>query len=174
MKVEDITVQGIAPWMIWIWIFVGVAMCAVIAVVWKVVQIVREEKKNRKAEIEAIAQAAVKEKADKLAEDISEKVMTVMQDRFAAIDEKLDNDKRRIEKIEKDMAEHEKNLAAFGNTLEKMNANILDMSNGFRVMMRGTLASLEHQNPNGTDEKLNRVTSEITAYLTERPIVPMK
>ena len=166
MKMEELTVQGITPWMIWVWIFVGVAFCAVFAVVWKVIQIIREEKKNRKAEIEAIAQAAVKEKADKLAEDISEKVMDAMKEKFIGINEKLDSDKRRIEKLEKDMAKHEESLGNIGNTLNSINANIVDMNEGYRHIAMVMLA-------NGDDEETH-ARNNLKMYLTTRPIAPMK
>ena len=88
-KVEQLTYQGIAPWMLWVAMLAGIAICVAIAAVWKVVEINRGEKKRKQDEIRSIAEDAVDDKVDSLADDISRKVMDAMKDKFEAIDRKL-------------------------------------------------------------------------------------
>ena len=88
-KVEQLTYQGIAPWMLWVAVLAGIAICVAIAAVWKVVEINRGEKKRKQDEIRSIAEDAVDDKVDSLADDISRKVMDAMKDKFEAIDRKL-------------------------------------------------------------------------------------
>lgn len=166
-QMDSVTVQGVAPWMIWIWVFVGVALCAVIATVYKVVQIVREEKKNRVAEIERIAQAAIQAKTEKLANEISDKVMKAMEDKFQEIDAKLNHDKKELD-------EHDQTLDRITRTLESVDANIRDMREGFTCLARGTIASLNHQMHNGNGDEMERAARELNDYLTARPISRMK
>lgn len=88
-KVEQLTYQGIAPWMLWVAMLAGIAICVAIAAVWKVVEINRGEKKRKQDEIRSIAEDAVDDKVESLADDISRKVMDAMKDKFEAIDRKL-------------------------------------------------------------------------------------
>ena len=166
-------IQGIAPWMLWVALFVGVALCVVIASVWKVVEINRGEKKRKREEIEGIAQAAVTQQVNTLADDISEKVMASMQEKFDAIDKKLGSDKIRIEQAEKRSSEHDKALERIEATLESVDANIKDIHEGFTFLARGTIATLNHEIHNGNKEELEEAAKELDKYLTRRPIVPI-
>lgn len=173
-KVESITYQGIAPWMLWVTAIVVVVLCAAIATVWKVIQINRDEKKRKQDEMIAIAESVVQAKVDTLADDISEKVTAAMTDKFADIDRKLDADKIRIEAAEKRSSEHDKALERIEQTLISVDTNIKDMSEGFTYVAQGTKASLNHQLHNGNTEEIEEAARELDKYLTHRPIVPMK
>ena len=173
-QVKELTYQGVAPWMLWVVFVAGIAFCVAFAAVWKVVQINREEKKRKRDEITEIADGAVKERTDKLAEDISQKVMESMKDKFDGIDKKLDADKLRIEEAEKRSAEHDKALERIEKTLDNVDANIRDMREGFTFLARGTIASLNHQRHNGNPEELDEAAKDLDKYLTARPIVPIK
>lgn len=173
-RVETLTYQGIAPWMVWIAILAGIAFCVAIAAVWKVVEISRNEKRRKHDEMTAIAESVVQERVDTLAEDISQKVMDAMQEKFDAIDHKLSSDKVRIENSERRSNEHDKALERIEQTLESVNANILDMREGFTYIARGTIASLNHQRHNGNPEELDDAARDLDRYLTKRPIVPMQ
>lgn len=173
-QVKELTYQGVAPWMLWVVFVAGIALCVAFAAVWKVVQINREEKKRKRDEITEIADGAVKERTDKLAEDISQKVMESMKDKFDGIDKKLDADKLRIEEAEKRSAEHDKALERIEKTLDNVDANIRDMREGFTFLARGTIASLNHQRHNGNPEELDEAAKDLDKYLTARPIVPIK
>lgn len=173
-KAEQLTYQGIAPWMLWVAVLAGIAVCVAIAAVWKVVEISRGEKKRRQDEITAIAERAVQAKADALADDISQKVTAAMKVKFDSIDEKLAADKRRIENAEKRSSEHDKALERIEKTLENVDKNIQDMSAGFTYVARGTKASLNHQLHNGNTEEIEEAARELDRFLTHRPIVPIK
>lgn len=171
-KVEQLTYQGVAPWMIWIAVLAGIAICVAIAAVWKVVEISRSEKKRRTDEVRGIAEGVIQQKVDRLAEDISQKVMDAMKDKFDAIDRKLDADKVRIEAAEKRSNEHDKALERIEQTLDNVDKNIQDMSEGFTYLARGTIATLNHQIHNGNKEELDEAAKELNKFLTRRPIVP--
>ena len=171
---EKITYQGVAPWMIPVFILVGIAICVAVAAVWKVVEISRGEKKRKRDEMAAIAEDVVQAKVNELAEDISQKVADNMQNRFEEIDRKLDNDKRHIEAQEKRSAEHDKALERIESTLESVDANVKDMHEGFTCMTRGTIATINQLLHNGNKEELESAANELNRYLTSRPIVPMQ
>jgi len=171
-KVEQLTYQGVAPWMIWVFFVAGIALCVAIAAVWKVIDISRGEKKRKRDEMTSIAEGVVQARITTLAEDISQKVTANMQERFAEIDRKLDNDKRHIENTEKRSAEHDKALERIEQTLESVDANIKDMNEGLTCMARGTIATMNHQIHNGNKEELEEAAKEMNRYLTHRPIVP--
>lgn len=171
MQYQDI--QGIAPWMLWVAMAVGIALCVVIANVWKVVQINRDEKKRKKEEIEQIANAAIDSRIKTLADDISTKVTESMKEKFEGIDKKLEADKVRLEAQEKRSMDHDKALERIEETLENVNANIIDMREGFTCLARGTIATLNHQIHNGNADELVAAAADLNKYLTARPIVPM-
>ena len=172
-QVKELTYQGVAPWMLWVAVVAGIVLCVAFAAVWKVVQINRDEKKRKRDEITEIADGAAKERVDKLAEDISQKVMESMKDKFDSIDKKLDADKIRIEAAEKRSEEHDKALERIESTLESVDANIKDIHEGFTYLARGTIATLNHEIHNGNKEELEEAAKELDKYLTRRPIVPM-
>lgn len=171
-KVEQLTYQGVAPWMIWVAILAGIAICVAIAAVWKVIEIGRGEKKRRQDEVKSIAENAVDAKVESLADDISQKVMDAMKEKFEAIDRKLENDKLDIESAKRRSAEHDKALERIELTLENVDKNITDMSEGFTYLARGTIATLNHQIHNGNKEELEEAARELNRFLTHRPIVP--
>lgn len=173
-KAEQLTYQGVAPWMLWVAVLAGIAICVAIAAVWKVVEISRGEKKRKQDEIAAIAERTVQAKADTLADEISQKVLTAMKVKFDSIDEKLAADKRRIENAEKRSAEHDKALERIEKTLDNVDKNIQDMSEGFTYVARGTKASLNHQLHNGNAEEIEEAARELDRFLTRRPIAPIK
>lgn len=171
---EKITYQGISPWMIPVFILVGIVGCVAFANVWKVVQINREEKKRKRDEIMKIADAAVKEKADKLADEISQKVLASVNQELQSINEKLKSDKVRLDFAEKRSQAHDAALERIEKTLDSVDANIKDIHEGFTYLARGTIATLNHQIHNGNKEELEKAASELNRFLTHRPIVPIK
>ena len=171
---EKISYQGVSPWMIPVAVVVGIVACIAFANIWKVVQINREEKKRKRDEITKIAEQAVKERADKLADEISKKVMESMQSKLSAIDRKLDSDKIRLENAEKRSKEHDDALDRIEKTLDSVDANIRDIHEGFTYLARGTIATLNHQRHNGNAEELDKAAVELNTYLTARPVVPIK
>ena len=173
-KVEQITYQGVAPWMIWVTVITVIALCVAIAAVWKVVQISRDEKKRRRDEMTEIAAGVVTEQVGKLAENISQKVTANMQEKFEAIDRKLAADKESIEAQRQRSNEHDRALERIEQTLENVDKNIQDMSEGFTYLARGTIATLNHQRHNGNGDELDEAAKELDKYLTHRPIVPIK
>ena len=171
-QVEKIT--QIAPWMLWVAVGVGIALCVIVKKIHDVVKIGREEKQRKDDHIREVAEKVMEVKAGTLADEISKKVMDAMQERFAEIDRKLGNDKRMIERQDRALEEHEDTLSQIANTLKSVDANIRDMREGFTYLARGTIASLNHQQHNGNSEEMEQAANELTRYLTKRPNVPMQ
>lgn len=173
-KAEQLTYQGIAPWMIWVFVLVGIAICVAIAAVWKVVQISRDEKKRKRDEIRSIAESIVKAETKSMADIVSKSVTNAMNEKFDAFGKMLDQDKKRIEKAEERSSEHDKALERIEQTLENVDKNIRDMSDGIAYITRGTIASLNHLRHNGNADELDEAARDLDKYLTHRPIVPIK
>lgn len=182
-KVEQLTYQGISPWMLWVAVIAGVILCGVIASVYKVIQISRDEKKHKAEEMQKIAAEEVDKRAETLAEDISKKVLESMQGkfdaidrRFASIDDKLKADKNRLDLAEGRSVEHDKSLARIETTLKSVDTNIKDMRKGFTCLARGTVATMNKILHDGADADadLAKAARGLNEYLTDRPTVPMQ
>ena len=169
--------------MLWVAVVVGIVLCGVIAAVYKIIQIGRDEKRHKQEEIQKIAANEVDQKVETLAEDISEKVMESMQGkfdiidkRFESIDTKLKADKTRLELAEKRSNAHDKSLERIETTLKSVDTNIKDMRRGFTFLARGTVATMNKLQHNGADAdaELAEAARGLNKYLTDRPTVPMQ
>ena len=182
-KVQELTYQGVAPWMLWVAVVAGVVLCGVIAAVYKVIQISRSEKQHKQEEIQKIAASEVDKNVKSLAEDISEKVMESMKGKFDAIDRrfesidtKLKADKTRLELAEERSRAHDKSLERIETTLTSVDTNIKDMRKGFTFLARGTVATMNKilHDGAGADADLAKAARGLNDYLTDRPTVPMQ
>ena len=85
-------IEGITPEMLWNFVLVLLGLCAVVVLVYKVIEIVRKERER-------------KEKKNKLADkdltdEIAEKVLEKLEPRFKDIETKLTTDKSRLDNHE--------------------------------------------------------------------------
>ena len=135
-------IEGITPGALWTFLTVAVGICALIVLGDKVMAVFRNYKK-RKAEPE-----------DKLADDISAKVLEKLEPRFAEIDRKLSNDKNTID--------------SHTRQIEGLAKRIDGSEQGIKALSRGVLALLNHALHDGNDDELEKAQQGINEYLIEK------
>lgn len=145
VSAEVPTIEGIAPADAWGALKVFLALCVVVVVIDKALDVWRKYK-ARKA-INAGPEG-------KLAENISKRIIAELEPRFQSIESKLSNDNRRID--------------AHSQQLETMEANYADSAEARKIILAGVKAILSHEiNGNSTD-KLKSALAEIDDYLINR------
>jgi uncharacterized protein HemX len=135
-------IEGITPGTLWTFLTVLVGICALIVLGDKVLTVFRN------------AQRRKKEPEDKLAEEISAKVLEKLEPRFQAIDQKLSNDKATID----------------GHTrqIESLAKRADGTDTGIKAINRGVLALLNHALHNGNTDELENAQKGINDYLIDR------
>ncbi len=105
-------IEGITPAMLWNFVLVLLGLCAVVILVYKVIEIGRKEheRKTRKAKLDG----------KDLTDEIADKVMAKLKPQFDRIDEKLASDKERLDSHERRLNQNEANLEKIGKNTEKM------------------------------------------------------
>lgn len=138
------TIEGISPDMIWTFLIVLVGLGGIVVLGDKVVDVFRKRKERKRIE--------KKEPEDRLAEEISKKVMEKLEPRFTEIDGKLANDKIRLD----DYARKITLLEEQAGTQEA----------GTRALCRGMLALLNHALHNGNKDEIEEASKAFNEYLT--------
>jgi flagellar biosynthesis/type III secretory pathway M-ring protein FliF/YscJ len=135
-------IEGITPDALWTFLTVAVGLCALIILGDKVFTVFRNWKKRRE------------EPADKLADEISAKVLEKLEPRFRDIDQKLSNDKATID----------------GHTrqIESLAKRADGTDTGIKAINRGVLALLNHALHNGNTDELENAQKGINDYLIDR------
>lgn len=131
-------IEGITPEMLWDFVLVVLGLCAVIATVYKVVEIVRKEKERKKLS------------SVDLTDEIANKVLEKLEPRFAEIDRKLTSDKDRLDN-------HESSL----KSIQKSNAVVRD---GLRVSCEALTAVLDHELHNGNGDQMQKARDALQQY----------
>jgi uncharacterized protein (UPF0210 family) len=135
-------IEGITPSTLWTFLTVLVGICALIVLDDKVLTVFRN------------AQRRKKEPEDKLAEEISAKVLEKLEPRFQAIDQKLSNDKATIDS-------HTRQIESLAKRADGTDT-------GIKAINRGVLALLNHALHNGNTDELENAQKGINDYLIDR------
>lgn len=135
-------IEGITPDMLWNFILVALALCAVAVLVYKVVEIVRKERERK-------AQQALRGDAS-LTDEIAEKVLEKLEPRFAEIDRKLDRDKERLEM-------HESNINGINSTLGVI-------KEGMEVTVNALAEVVDNALHNGNTAQMEKASNELRRY----------
>jgi uncharacterized protein (UPF0210 family) len=135
-------IEGITPDALWTFLTVAVGLCALIILGDKVLTVFRNWKKRRE------------EPADKLADEISAKVLEKLEPRFQAIDQKLSNDKATIDS-------HTRQIESLAKRADGTDT-------GIKAINRGVLALLNHALHNGNTDELENAQKGINDYLIDR------
>jgi uncharacterized protein (UPF0210 family) len=135
-------IEGITPSTLWTFLTVLVGICALIVLGDKVLTVFRN------------AQRRKKEPEDKLAEEISAKVLEKLEPRFQAIDQKLSNDKATIDS-------HTRQIESLAKRADGTDT-------GIKAINRGVLALLNHALHNGNTDELENAQKGINDYLIDR------
>ena len=135
-------IEGITPEMLWNFILVLLGICAIIVLVYKVIEIMRKEheRKEKKSRL-----------SDKdLTDEIAEKVLEKLEPRFKDIESKLDNDKNRLDNHEK--------------SIKSLNGSIDTIKDGMQVTADALTAILDHELHNGTSDQMQKARDELQKY----------
>ena len=130
------------PDALWTFLTVAVGICALIILGDKVITVFRNWQKRRQ------------EPEDKLAEEISAKVLEKLEPRFKAIDAKLSNDKATIDS-------HTRQIESLAKRADSTDS-------GIKAIDRGVLALLNHALHNGNTSELEEAQKDINNYLISK------
>jgi hypothetical protein len=141
-------IEGITPAMLWNFVLVLLGLCAIVVLVYKVIEIMRKEH-DRKVK---------KQKLDgkDLTDEIADKVMEKMKPQFDRIDEKLASDKERLDSHERRLNQNDADLDRIGENTEML----LDAMDGL----------LMHFISGNDKEKLKNVKAELDHYKNSKVI----
>lgn len=134
-------IEGITPGMIWTFVAVLVGLAALYVLYGKVRETYAKNKR-------------MKDPENKLANEISDRVLEKLEPRFAEIDRKLANDKLMIE--------------THTRQIDSLSGRVDGSEEGIKALSRGVLALLNHALHNGNTEELERAQQGINDYLIEK------
>lgn len=134
-------IDGVTPGMLWTALIVLIAGAGLYVLYGKVRETYLKNKQMKSPE-------------NRLADEISAKVIEKMEPRFSEIDRKLANDKEQIDA-------HTRQI----NTMEKRQ-NSSDKAE--KALCRGVLALLNHELHNGNNDEMEKAKSGIDDYLIEK------
>lgn len=138
-------IEGLTPEVLWYTLAGLVGIGSLIVLTDKVLDVFRKKHERDKLK---------KEPEDKLAENISAKVLAKLEPRFSEIDRKLATDKSRLDEHTRILGAHQDQLA--------------NIEQGNKVLCRGILALLSHEINGNSDDKLKASQQEITNYLIDK------
>lgn len=135
-------IEGITPAMLWNFVLVLLGLCAIVVLVYKVIEIMRKEheRKVKKQQLDG----------RDLTDEIADKVMEKMKPQFDRIDEKLASDKERLDSHERRLNQNDADLERIGENTEM----ILDAMDGL----------LMHFISGNDVEKLREVKKDLDHY----------
>lgn len=137
-------IEGFTPDMLWTALIVLVGVGALIVLGDKVMDVWRKHQ----------ARKQVNAPENKLADEISQKVLAKMEPRFADIDRKFANDKMLIEA-------HTRQIGEIGKRVDSLET-------GQKAQCRGILALLNHELHNGNSDEMEAAKKGMDNYLIER------
>lgn len=111
-------IEGITPTALWNTVIVLLGLCAVVVLVYKVIEIARKEHERKETK--------AKLNGKDLTDEIADKVMNKLAPRLEKIEEKLSADKERLDSHERRLNQNESDLDRIGQNTEK----ILDAMDG--------------------------------------------
>ena len=139
-------IEGITPEALWNFILVALALCAVIVLVYKVVEIFRKEQERKKRQNDL--------QGNDLTDVIAEKVMEKLTPKLEKIEGKLNADKERLDSHELRLNEQERTYQRVAKDTEQ----IMDVLDGM----------LMHFISGNDKEKLKEVKTNLDHYKNGR------
>ena len=138
-------IEGVTPGMLWTALIVLVAGATLYVLYGKVRETWRKQQEYKRMR---------NDPGNKLADEISAKVMERLEPRFAEIDNKLANDKATI-------ASHTRQIEGLATRAD-------GSEQGIKALSRGVLALLNHALHNGNNDELEKAQQGINEYLIEK------
>ena len=135
-------IEGITPDMLWNFVLVLLGICAIVVLIYKVVEIARKEHERK------VKQQQMQGRD--LTDDIADKVIAKLEPKFKEIEEKLASDKERLDSHERRLNACDSELERIGQNTEKM----LDVMDGL----------LMHFISGNDVDKLRQVKADLDHY----------
>ena len=101
-------IEGITPTMLWNFVLVALGLCAVVILIYKVIEIARKEHERKKQQRQLDGRDLTDEIADKVTERMAPQLKKI-EDKLASDKERLDSHERRLNKDEADLDRIEEN-----------------------------------------------------------------
>lgn len=140
-------IEGVTPGMLWTALIVLVAGATLYVLYGKVRDTYRKQQEYKKMQSDP---------GNKLADEISAKVMERLEPRFAEIDKKLANDKARID-------EHTRAIDGLSRRTD-------GLETGQRALCRGVMALLNFNLHNGNNDEMEKAQAGINEYLIDKKV----
>ncbi len=135
-------IEGITPAMLWNFVLVLLGICAVVILVYKVIEIMRKEHERKEQKNRL---------GDKdLTDEIADKVLAKLEPRFKDIEDKLDKDKARLDNHE--------------TSIRSLNGSIDSIKDGMQVTADALTAILDHELHNGNTDQMQKARDELQKY----------
>mgnify|MGYP007104053532 CR=1 FL=1 len=136
------TIEGISPSYLWIFLYVAVAVGAIIILIDKVMDVFRRRQERKDA------------KRPELADAIAAKVMDQLKPQFEDIDRKLANDNTRL-------GLHDRQIADLAARQDKA-------QDFYRVACEGLVALLGHVLHNGNTDEIAKAERDMKEFLIKK------
>lgn len=135
-------IEGITPTMLWNFVLVLLGLCAVVILIYKVIEIMRKEH-ERKSQRNRLEDHG-------LTDEIADKVLEKLEPRFKDIESKLDKDKTRLDNHE--------------SSIHSLNGSIDSIKEGMQVTADALTAILDHELHNGNTDQMQKARDELQKY----------
>ena len=138
-------IEGITPGMLWTALVVLIGGATLYVLYGKVRETYRKQQEYKRMR---------NDPGERLADDISEKVLEKLEPRFAEIDRKLSNDKALLDA-------HTRQIVAIEKRQDSLDS-------GQKAANRGILALLNHELHNGNSDEMEHAKQVMDDYLIEK------
>ena len=135
-------IEGISPEMLWNSVLVFLGLCAVVVLVYKVVEIMRKEHERKEKKLSLSGKD--------LTDEIADKVLAKLEPRFKDIEAKLDTDKSRLDNHE--------------TAIKSLNGSIETIKDGLQVTSNALTAILDHELHNGNSDQMQKARDDLQKY----------
>ena len=135
-------IEGITPAMLWNTVLVLLGVCAIVVLVYKVIEIARKEH-ERKARRNQL-------NGKDLTDEIADKVLEKLEPRFRDIETKLNADKNRLDNHEE--------------TIKSIRSSQKVITDGMTVTCDALTAILDHELHNGNSDQMQKARDDLQKY----------
>lgn len=149
------SIQGFTPDMLWTTMIVIIGICAVLATVYKVIEIFRKEKDFRAHQIRESAGT------DNVAQEVTRQVVRDLEPRFEAIE-------REIEKVREKLNVDKTRLDVQSESIHSVMISQRDIGEGFSAMCMALIAVLNHELHNGNADEMQKAADDLHIYLVRQ------
>ena len=135
-------IEGITPTMLWNTVLVLLGICAIVVLVYKVIEIARKEHERKEKKNKLVDRD--------LTDEIADKVLEKLEPRFKDIEDKLDKDKNRLDNHEA--------------SIKSLNTSLDSIKDGMQVTADALTAILDHELHNGNEDQMKTARDELQKY----------